>query len=451
MADIYPELTNIRGPAARITSVTAESVPADQAASVVMSGPDQNRHFHFRTPRGLPGVNAVAADSATATYVGQTDTETYAAVANRMEEYRRTVPAYVTAAGMIPEYSVEYDPSLRLFNGSAADLVDMITNIAWSKQGYIRTNILFIGDSKTAGSAVGYEGSVPLNFMRMAGALDGVAFAAHAVSSAPDGRWSGVTGFTATGTSMHLNAAVGVNTAKFQGIRRATGLRLLWNSQSATLASHSVSFDGAAGVPLAPDGVLTAPGATTGYYYKDFTGADANHSLELTINMTAGSFQLLGIESLHGSTGVTVTNAGLHGSFISGWDPTSTSRLGVLNATAGIVSQLPGRRVAIVQLGTNVSADMPAGYRALVERLRVLGYEVLIVVPGGVQNTADRITLKRALYDIAADLSMPLADFNDLIGNSIAADRGYMADTLHENARGYRYEAWLLWRILCGS
>lgn len=79
MADVTP-ITNLRGPAARITDVTAEAVPAGADAEVVMTGPDQNRQFAFKVPRGLPGVNAIENDEAVATYVAGADTDTRAAL-----------------------------------------------------------------------------------------------------------------------------------------------------------------------------------------------------------------------------------------------------------------------------------------------------------------------------------------------------------------------------------
>lgn len=451
MAEIKGALTNLRGPAARITSVTAEAVPADQAPSVVMSGLDQNRHLHFRLARGLPGFNAVPTDEAFATLVGATDTETYTAVSGRLDAYRRGLPPYVTAAGGRPSHSIEYDPYLRLFYESSNDMWRILDALSSARAGLAPANILFIGDSKTAGSAVSYAGSVPNRFLTLTGALDGIGFGAHAVSSAPDTRWSGIVGFTATGTSMHLNAASGINSAKFTGIRRSTGLRLIWG-QSGSLAAHSVSFDGATGGPLSPTGTIIPPGATSGFYYQDFTGTEKAHSLLLTIDATDVSFQLLGVQSLHATPQVTVTNAGLHGSYISGWTPENTSRLAVFNATAGVVSQLPGARIAIVQLGTNISPDMPAGMAGIVAALKSRGFFVMLVVPGGTTTApGDRVDLKRALYDIAADQSLPLVDFTDLIGNTLANARGYMADQLHENARGYMYEASLLRRVLATS
>lgn len=68
-------ITNLRGPAARIVEVTADSVPADAAAEVIMTGPDQGRKFAFKVPRGLPGASEVPTDPAVATILAATDSE----------------------------------------------------------------------------------------------------------------------------------------------------------------------------------------------------------------------------------------------------------------------------------------------------------------------------------------------------------------------------------------
>jgi len=84
MADIRA-ITNLRGPAARIVEVTAETIPAGQPVEVEMSGPDQGRIFDFRIPagpRGLPGGNGLANDEAVAEYLDADDSETRLA-ANR--------------------------------------------------------------------------------------------------------------------------------------------------------------------------------------------------------------------------------------------------------------------------------------------------------------------------------------------------------------------------------
>ncbi|WP_404475124.1 hypothetical protein [Microbacterium aerolatum] len=56
--------------------MSAESVPADAPAEVVMTGLDQDRKFAFKVPRGLPGVNGVENDAAVATYMAAEDSQT---------------------------------------------------------------------------------------------------------------------------------------------------------------------------------------------------------------------------------------------------------------------------------------------------------------------------------------------------------------------------------------
>lgn len=98
MAADYVPLTNLRGPAARITGVSVETVPADSPAEVVMTGLDQNRSFHFKNPRGLPGVNAVPTDEAVGTMVAAEDTDTGAAVAAKAAIVARATPNYANDA-----------------------------------------------------------------------------------------------------------------------------------------------------------------------------------------------------------------------------------------------------------------------------------------------------------------------------------------------------------------
>lgn len=80
MPEDYIPITNLRGPAARITQVTAAPIPAGAGTKVTMTGPDQNRQLHFDIERGLPGVNAIENDEAMAAHVAAVDSETNAAV-----------------------------------------------------------------------------------------------------------------------------------------------------------------------------------------------------------------------------------------------------------------------------------------------------------------------------------------------------------------------------------
>lgn len=112
----YVPLTNLRGPAARIASFTAKTVPADQPAAARMMGPDQNREIEVDVPRGLPGVNAVENDAAVATYLSAPDSETYQAAAGsftRADEIVINVDRFTSVQAAIdaaPDGSVLFFP-----------------------------------------------------------------------------------------------------------------------------------------------------------------------------------------------------------------------------------------------------------------------------------------------------------------------------------------------------
>ncbi|MEJ6554013.1 M14 family metallopeptidase [Microbacterium esteraromaticum] len=69
-----------KGDTGSLAFATAESVPANEAATVEMVGPESNRGAHFKVPRGLPGTNAAANDEAFATYLGAPDSQTRGAL-----------------------------------------------------------------------------------------------------------------------------------------------------------------------------------------------------------------------------------------------------------------------------------------------------------------------------------------------------------------------------------
>lgn len=77
-----------QGNTGTLAFATAESVPANANAEVEMVGPEENRGAHFKMPRGLPGVNAVPADEAFATYAGASDTLTGKALLGRFVVHR---------------------------------------------------------------------------------------------------------------------------------------------------------------------------------------------------------------------------------------------------------------------------------------------------------------------------------------------------------------------------
>lgn len=77
-----------KGDTGSLAFATAESVPAGDVAAVEMIGPESNRGAHFKIPRGLPGVNAVANDAAMAALVGAVDSDTRLALGALFPVYR---------------------------------------------------------------------------------------------------------------------------------------------------------------------------------------------------------------------------------------------------------------------------------------------------------------------------------------------------------------------------
>lgn len=80
MSEIKPALTNLRGPAARISLVEAESLPAGSEPTVEMTGLDQDRRFKFGIPDGPMSPDAVPTDEAVASWVPNVNTDTGAAI-----------------------------------------------------------------------------------------------------------------------------------------------------------------------------------------------------------------------------------------------------------------------------------------------------------------------------------------------------------------------------------
>lgn len=378
--------------------------------------------------RGVPGVNAVPTMEALA-------------------EYRRTVPAYVTADGDAIDH--EYNADLCLFNESAVDMFAIRRDLGLTKAstGSISTQILCLGDSKTWGRGDGY----PTWLRDSMGALDGMVYAQGAGHTYPDPRWSLMSGFSLTGIQLYLTAAANATSQVTLTLtRRANGIRVWWYS-SGSMGTQQLTIDGGTPVALVPTGTRIPAGLANGWHYMDVTGlSDATHSAKVSATTTGGSFWYLGVEPLHtGQAVTTVINAGVSSSTVADWVPGSTSQLNEFNASPGLLAAGPERKMAIVQLGTNSSTNEVVNYRSTVVRLRELGYSVLNVAPGGTSTSGARGTMKRGQYLAAQELSMPLVDFTDLIGDDVtAATRGYMEDSLHENDRGERYEASLLQRVI---
>lgn len=121
---LYVEwLANIRGPvgpkgrAGTFDAATAEVVPYETVDITPVISGDEGQYIHFFQPRGLPGTNAVANDTAFATYLSSPETETRTAADAVYVVYRRYVegvgyPARI--AGACNVFFGPVDPGLAM-------------------------------------------------------------------------------------------------------------------------------------------------------------------------------------------------------------------------------------------------------------------------------------------------------------------------------------------------
>lgn len=103
------------------TFADAHAIPvaADEVdLKPILSGPASAREITFKTPRGLPGVNAVANDTATATYIGAEDSETAVALKGTLVPEVTDLYPYELIPAPIHDANGQAVAAERLFKGS---------------------------------------------------------------------------------------------------------------------------------------------------------------------------------------------------------------------------------------------------------------------------------------------------------------------------------------------
>jgi len=141
-----------KGLTGTIAYATAETIPADQPADAEMIGPESNRGAHFQIPRGLPGVNALANDEATATYISAEDSDTAAALRAAYSDQGRMgiVLPQGSALGVLTHAAVQ----------AACDAALAESKRVWAA-GTITTDqtLLIRSDADLGGLTINYTGS----------------------------------------------------------------------------------------------------------------------------------------------------------------------------------------------------------------------------------------------------------------------------------------------------
>lgn len=336
-----------------------------------------------------------------------------------------------------------WDGQLKLYNGESPTLRTMRQKIRHARAGATAAKMVCFGDSRTWGSglvpaeAVALD-SYPAQLSSLLGGVPGLIYADQS-----DKRWTTMTNFTLSGLDSHYSLASATGgTATLTLTEPCTGLRL-WGYYSPG-GTATVTVDG--GTPV----TWTIPGGAV-WKYQDITGL-TNAAHTITITTTVG-MALLGVEPLHTTPKLRISNAGRPSSDASFWKPINWlnlygSAFGVGNGgNAGFLKP----DLAIMNLGTNNGASTLADLETVATEITTLGVPLLLVVFGPRSDDGAHYDAKRSkLYDIADTLNLPLVDFTQVLGGSYAAANaaGLMADTVHESSSGYAREAAALARVL---
>ena len=232
-------------------------------------------------------------------------------------------------------------------------------------------------------------------------------------------------------------------------------------SPSTTLVFDTPHTGGAFWVRSAAGGTVTVTvdgGATqsftvpAGNGFKSITPTVTGTGTHTYVVAGAALDHLYGFRPTYSGAKVKITNLSRSGATAAGWLPgVSTTQTGhwdgLLAATAP--------DAIIGALGTNQpGADGPANgtnLTAFWAAVAALGKPALIVTPGGLDLTGSESWFEqyRAQLTAADTHNLPLLDHASVIGTGANAQaRGLMADTTHENRKGFAYEAAAVFALL---
>lgn len=349
----------------------------------------------------------------------------------------RQVPNYAGARAH------SWNGAMSLYNGESPTLRTIRSAIRRGRGGE-RIRLVSAGDSKTAGSGSTQPqvavNSYPAQFAELLGAKSGII---PAVSW--DTRWASKTGGFADqgGTSQNYSTGpAGAWSVTFTSNEAFTGFKVYAYISAGGLIA--VTVDGVAKADF-----TVSAGST--WKTTSYTGlTDTVHTIVFS-GTSLTSFY--GLEPIY-ATGLTVSNAGRPSSsaaewlFTADWSRLYCSTFNVVN------SNMPRPDIAIIGIGTNTNSSTLDDITSFITNVSALTgppVSVLLLAFGGVGASGNSFydAKRTRLYDIADALDLPLVDFNALIGDSSAATSlGLMADTVHENSRGYSLEAGLLAQVL---
>lgn len=402
MADGYVDLTNLRGPAAKIISVDAVSIPAGEAAYAEMSGPDQGREITVYVPRGFSGLNSVPTDEAMGELLGAPDSDSGTAVQARIDESASPNVTSIlgtssadTAALQLEAYyrsrvaSVPSTPVNAWFGYRITDKLK--TGVDRVLAGTGPAKILCIGDSTTAGMGSSTVATVANNMAwpavlsrlihrNLAPSQYGGSMPPANGHDTEDNRWTLGIGWSRTGLA---GIGLGGRRTAWQGNPGSGDLTFLDPRIGADRYDIYFVKGSGTGTITAQVGtgtpVVVATAAATrsiGKITVSGTGVSTSTPVRISNTGASGTIQVIFVEPYRSDDHrIRVANAGVSGSDSSGWlemngGDSSWNVLGFLPAYAPDltiidlgINDSPGTAVAdyVARMQTIASAAVAAG------------------------------------------------------------------------------------------
>lgn len=311
-------------------------------------------------------------------------------------------------------------------------------------------HLVMVGDSKTEGSGVNggdsFTYAYPATFRRILGAVEGI-LPAYNGGNVWDKRWTGYgfkksdPDYSRMGIIPDPNATLPYWIQFASDFAHTGGTFWVHADVAATL---TVTVDGGAGQTIA-----VAAGNGFQAVTPTVTG-DTAHTYRID---TPDKVHITTFVPTYSGPRLKVSRLGRGGSTAEQWKPGyNADGTGLWDSMSKITAN-----AATVGLGTN-GAQLQADADALIAVYAAmvgLGIPVIGIAPGGLGGTgaarpiSDYSLMYAATWSAADTYNLPIIDFQSIVGDWPTANTaGLMADNLHENRKGYAYEAAALRSLL---
>lgn len=289
--------------------------------------------------------------------------------------------------------------------------------------------LVFMGDSKTWGNGADSgklpEQSYPGVLRRALGAVEGFL---TAVPTGEDSRW--------------VSTNMARNSTDIDGLVTVTP-----GTASATTLTYDVPHTGGAmfihcaaggSVSITVDGgtaqTFTVP---AGGGFHEITPTVTGDTAHVYVVTSDARIAVRGFRPVYSTPRLKITTIARPSATVATWLPGATPGVGLWDSFRTVA---PNPDAIFCQLGANASSVVE-GFPALWDAIAGVTNQAVVISPGGLGN-ATSPEMYLTVWDQADRLGLALIDLRATIGeNAEATARGLMHDTVHENKRGYAWEA----------